>query len=477
MGQEISTTSFSKEDHELFHQKLREETKILKSWFDNRVFTTDHPKCGLELEAWLVSENQRPIAQSHSFLEKLNHPLVVPEISKYNFELNSKPFEIKGNVFSHLESETLNIWKKCTDTAESLNLRSFIIGTLPTLRDHMLTMECLSTQKRYFALNNQVMKLRENKPIILDLEGKDWIHVEHDNVITECAATSLQIHFGVNQDNAKKYYNASIISSSLIAALCANSPYLYGQELWEESRIPIFEQSVNLKSFRKANGESATRVSLGNGYVKNSILELFLENLDGYPSLLPECNDNDANWLDHLRLHNGTIWRWNRPLIGLSDEGKPTLRLEFRVPSSGPSITDSIANMVAQIAFVEAIADIENIEEKIPFEVAKENFYKACKYGLNADITWVDGRKVNIQELLYNELIPIGREKLKKYNIDEKDIQKYMDDIIHERAKSGQNGSYWQKSFVSTHGARFQEMLEMYYQFQKENIPVHLWKV
>jgi hypothetical protein len=341
----------------------------------------------------------------------------------------------------------------------------------------MLTTDSLSAQKRYSALNSQIMKLRDDRPIKIDLEGKDYLYLKRDNVITECAATSLQVHFGVTQKTAPKYYNASIISSAFVSAISANSPFFFGKELWDESRIAIFEQSVELHAFRKVDGKYAKRVSLGNGYVKKSLFELFIENLDGYPVLLPETVQTPTQELEHLRLHNGTIWRWNRPLIGFDKNKKPSLRLEFRVPSAGPTITDSIANMVFQIGLVEYLYTIENLEEKVSFNSACDNFYKCCKVSFDADVIWTDGKTHNVQKLLLDEIIPNVKLALKNKNINDTDIEKYITNNIEKRVRCGQNGAKWQKSFIATHGVNFQEMLETYYEYQKTNTPVHLWKV
>lgn len=476
MGQEINSTEFSKEDHKIFHNKLRHETKKLKTWFDQNLFSEDKRKCGLELEGWLTTKNFVPAPKSCEFLNGLNNELVVPEISRFNFELNSHPYEIKGDVFSNIERDLLELWTKCQNEAEKQELRALMIGTLPTLRDYMLTLENLSPQKRYHALNDEIMKMRDQRPITLDFEGRDQVHVKHDDVITECAATSLQIHFGVTKDCGPRYYNASIIASAFMAAVGANSPYFYGKELWDESRIPIFEQSVNLKSVRKANGEHATRVSMGNNYVRNSILELFVENLDAYPVILPEHSDADENWLNHLRLHNGTIWRWNRPLIGLEKNMAPSLRLEFRVPSAGPTVKDSVANMAFKIALVEYLYSIEQLEEKISFDNAVTNFYQACKFGFDAKIKWTDNKEYNLQNLLLNTILPKLKGSFVSLGIEESEYEKYIHQIISPRVLKGQNGANWQKAFIHTHGSRFQEMLEKYYSYQKENLPVHLWE-
>ena len=479
MGQEIKRPQYNAQDEAFFREKLREETKVVKRWFDEKAFSKNPPQCGLELEAWLVTRDFIPAPQSDLFLKELSHPLIVPEISKFNFEINSHPVEIKGHVFSQLEKEVLGIWKKSEQFAESKGLRAILIGTLPTLRDYMLTMDYLSPQKRYFVLNKRIMKLREGLPIKIDIRGVDRVSVEHHNVITECAATSLQIHFGVTQENGPKYYNASIVASAFMAAACANSPFFYGKELWDETRIPIFEQSVNLKSFRKISGRHATRVGLGNGYLRHSLFELFIENLDGYRILLPDHEDSSPTRLNHLRLHNGTIWRWNRPLITppTKEGGPPALRLEFRVPSSGPSIKDAVANVALQLALVEYFYHIENLEDLIPFNVAEKNFYSASQKGFSANVQWIDGKKYNIQGLLLNTILPEAQKLLLKWPLEFDEVEKYLHYILASRFRSGQNGAFWQKSFVDTHGFRFQEMLEMYYDFQKENLPVHLWHV
>lgn len=477
MGQEISSTSFGDNEEQIFRQKLREETKILKRWFDQGLLDHGPRKCGLELEAWLVTNDFIPAPFSDKFIDGLTHPLAVPEISKFNFELNSDPYIFDKKVFSLLEEKTQTLWEKCEHQAEKMNLKALMIGTLPTLRDYMLTMDHLSPQKRYFALNERIMHLKNGAPMIIDIEGKDSIHLKLNDVLTECAATSLQIHFGVNQKEAPRYYNASVIASSFIAAIGANSPFFYGKELWDETRVTIFEQSVNLKSFRKKSGQFATRVGLGNGYVHDSLMELFLENLDGYPVLLPEVMNSDPEWLDHLRLQNGTIWRWNRPLVGLSKLGRPNLRLEFRVPSAGPTIRDAISNMAMQIGLVEYFSQIDDLENKLSFDLAHSNFYQACKFGFDASVHWVDDKVHNIQNLLLSEIIPRVKDALSEQGIDDSDILKYIGQTIWPRVQSGQNGALWQKGFVHTHGPKFQEMLELYYQFQRKNIPIHEWSL
>jgi hypothetical protein len=478
MGQEIDHVTFSQADIDEFHQRLRNETKILKGWFDKEVFCTEPPMTGIELEAWLINDNFLPEPSSDHYIDTLKDPKVVPEISKFNFELNSDPYTFDGKFLSKLYDEVDHVWQKCEKHARSLGHHGMLIGTLATLRPNMLELQYLSPQNRYFVMNKRVMELREGRPVILHLEGKDELYMEMDSVIAECAATSLQIHLGVTQHNAKRYFNASMIASAFMMAISANSPYFFGKELWDESRIAVFEQAVEVDSFRSLDGRMIRRVTFGNGYLKDSLFELFLENLDGYRSLLPEVMDEDPNWLGHLRLHNGTIWRWNRPIVGITSDAKPHLRIEHRTPSAGPTIRDSIANTAFFLGLVEYLATMpEAPEDLLDFSAARDNFYNAAKQSFYAKVKWIDGKEYDIQSLLLNQLYPKAVEALQKKGVDQGDIDYYMGEIIYNRLKKGINGALWQKAYIHTHGKRFQEMVEAYLQNQYDGKPVHEWGV
>lgn len=479
MGNEVNSFSYSAEDVVAFEKRVQEETDLLKTWFDQNKFQSDVCKTGIELEAWLTNENMLPDPYSETFLEKLNHPQVVPEIAKFNFEINSEPYETQGNVFSKLEDELKDLWHKCINVASADNKVSLLVGTLPTLRAHMLSLEYLASKNRYRIMNDQVMKLRDRKPLFIRLEGKDSLQMHMDSVIAECAATSLQIHLTINQEDAKRYYNASMIASPFMVALCANSPYFFGKELWDESRIAVFEQSVDLESKCKKNSNETTvkRVSLGNKYLKESLFELFEENIDYYPTLLAELDESsDPSELKHLKLHNGTIWRWNRPILGEGKDGQPHLRIEQRTPSSGPTLVDSVANAAFYIGLVDYLATLETPpEDQLCFNDLKNNFYRASRQSLYSKVTWIDGEDHNIRLLIQNELFPHVKKALLARGIDEAEVSYYMDEVIYPRLTKCVNGSIWQKAFIHMHGKRFQELLETYVRNQSRNLPVHMW--
>lgn len=478
MGQDIHKLHFSDAELVEFQKRLIEETNILKSWFKKKTFSTANPMTGIELEAWLVDNDMLPCDCAPEFLKTLDNWQVVPEISKYNFELNSEPYPLTGNVLSKLYNEMNTIWKNCESHAQKHDANAILMGTLATLRPNMLSLDCMSPNNRYLAMNEQVMKYRHGKPLHIHLEGKDQLDLHMDSVISECAATSLQIHIGVNQSNDKRYYNASIIASAFVVAVSANSPYYFGYELWDESRIAAFEQAVEVDSYKGDAGKVIKRVTLGNGYLKHSMMELFEENLDAYPILLPELSDESADMLPHLRLHNGTIWRWNRPIVGVSKTGQPHIRVEQRTPSAGPTVHDSIANSAFYLGLVDYLAQMEDApEDLLSFEDANENFYKASRQSLYGKVKWIDGKYYDMQKLMLDHLLPKVKEALEKRAFDKDDLEFYIDNIIKKRLVRGINGARWQKAWVHSNGKKFQQLLEVYLENQLTGRPVHEWRI
>jgi hypothetical protein len=478
MGKEVVNKGYTEAEIIEFRRRLEEETAIVKNWFDTQAFQHNEQKTGIELEAWLVNENMLPDPFNETFLDELNLDQVVPEIAKFNFELNSNPYKLKGKAFSLLEKELNHLWKTCENKAQEHDKHALLIGTLPTLRPHMLDMEFLSAKNRYAVMNEQVMKMREGKPLYIRLEGKDNLYMYMDSVIAECAATSLQIHLSIDQSKAKRYYNASMLAAPYLIALSANSPYFFGRELWDESRIAIFEQAVDLHSTNRS-GKDIKRVTLGNGYIKESLFELYEENTADYPILLAELEeDYDPTKLSHIQLHNGTIWRWNRPIISKGKDGRPHLRIEQRVPSAGPTIVDSVANAAFAIGLVDYLANLEVIpEDIISFDEAVHNFYKASRQSFFCKVRWIDGKLHDMRDLLLYEIFPHVKQSLLKRGLDEEDVDYYMEQIIHPRLQKGVNGTIWQKAFIHMHGKRFQELLESYVKNQYSGKPVHSWEL
>ncbi len=369
MGQEISLSNFDQGDFDRFYQKLKEETALLGHLIDNDGFSTRAPVAGFEIEAWIVDSNCRPAPINARFLRTLNHPLASEELAKFNIELNSTPTPLAGNVFSRLQKQLQTTWDSAFRHAESTNNKLMMIGILPTLQQCDLTLANMSDLNRYRALNEQILQSR-GKPVHLDIVGVEHLKLDHHDVMLESATTSFQIHIQVPLLIAHHFYNASLVASAAMVALCANAPYLFGKDLWHETRIPLFEQAIETGGYAGAAQGPLRRVSFGTDYARKSIFECFDENLQHFPVLLPERMDEVPEAFSHLKLHNGTIWRWNRPLIGFDDDGTPHIRIEHRTPASGPSVVDSVANAAFYYGLTKNLCD-EMIANGPPFPFPK----------------------------------------------------------------------------------------------------------
>lgn len=476
MGQEIDKAEFNPADFERFQRRLTSEMALLRELFISDSFNSGHQAGGTELEVWLVDESTQPAPVNQEFISRLSNPLVVHELSRFNVELNSMPHELTGRALRLMHKEMADLWQSCIETAATLNTRLAMIGTLPVLEDSLLTMANMSEVERYRGLNEQVLNLRQGMPIILDIRGTDHLQSSHQDVMLEAAATSFQIHLQVRPENAVRYYNASVLTSAPLLAAAANSPILFGKDLWAESRIPLFEQAVNTDSDGEMGHTGRSRVTFGHAWCKESVLELFEENMDLYPILLPTVCDTNKENLWHLRLHNGTIWRWNRPLIGLDGNGYH-LRIEQRVVPAGPTITDMIANAAFYYGLTAALASEQLAPElQISFEQVKEDFYVVAERGLEASIHWPGHGRTKVQTLLLEELIPAARAGLSELSLSEIDTNYYLD-VLRERVVSGQNGAMWQRSYIRHHQCSLREMTEAYLENQQSFKPVHEWLI
>jgi len=475
MGQEIEAARFTPDDFVEYAERLRTETALLGKWFDSDIFSARDRMGGYELEAWLIDSQARPAPLNQAFLEQLDNPMVVPELSCFNVELNDHPQHLSGAAFSRFEASLGATWQQCKQAAETLDTRMLMIGILPTLQESELTQANMSDLKRYQALNEQILRLREGRPLQLDINGHQHLRVAHNNVMLEAATTSFQLHLKIHPAAAKRAMNAATIASAPMVAVAANSPWLFGHDLWSETRIPLFEQSVEVGGFAGASHGPMKRVTFGSGYVRKSVFECFVENEQHYPLLLPMPFHDGLEQMSHVRLHNGTVWRWNRPLIGFDYDGIPHLRIEHRVIPGGPTITDMIANAALFYGLMQMFmtADIPP-EQQLAFSVARDNFYKAAQHGLDAQVSWLDGARCSMQSLLLERLLPMAREGLEQLEIDSDDINRYLG-IIESRLLTGQTGSVWQRRYVERHGHDLVAMTQAYHALQEKALPVHEW--
>jgi len=471
MGEEIQSSHFRDEDFAEFHEHLAEETDLLEVWLESGAFSNEGGVGGYELEAWLVDRDGHPAPANNAFLERLGNPMVVPELATFNVELNADPLRLEGDVLSRMHESLTAAWQGYRRVAADLDMRLVTVGILPTVRKSDLTLEHMSPLKRYRALNEQIFRLRDGNPIQLRIDGIDPLDVLHHDVMLESAATSFQIHLQTSIDEAADIYDASRILSAPLVAATANSPFLFGHRLWEETRIPLFEQAVSV-----GGSSYGGRVTFGHRYVKHSVFDCFRVNRDHFPVLLPRCSDDPPDRMTHLRLHNGTIWRWNRPLIGFDRDGRPHLRIEHRVMPAGPTLTDMIANAALYFGAATALAQRlrGNAAARLPFEDARQNFYAAARRGLDTEVTWLDGASGPVRDLLEAGILPEAAEGLRLLGVDDDEAAHWLG-VIRERIRSGRTGAWWQQAWVERHGFDAQALTAAYLERQESDDPVHSW--
>ncbi len=476
MGQDIYNTHFQRSDFDAFGRALELETALLAEWFAQGRFTDEREMAGFELEIWLVDHDCCPAPVNEQYIALAGDQPVVAELARFNIELNTSPQRLTGSLLSDLHRELGEYWGEGKRFAQQLDAELVMIGVLPTVEPSQLTLANMSPVKRYRALNEQILSLRGGAPLELDIEGEEHLQMRHGDVMLEAVATSFQIHRQIGAQQAVRFYNAAHILSAPMVAVSANSPYLFGHDLWDESRIPLFEQSVAVAGSNRGVCGGQGRVTFGSAYLNDSIHECFQRNRDCYPALLPVCLDEPSSLLPHLRLHNGTLWRWNRPLIGFDNAGVAHLRLEHRVVPAGPTIIDMVANAALFYGLLEVLArQAVAPEASLGFEQARGNFYRAAKQGLAAEVVWLGGKRVNVAELL-RQLLPLARRGLRMLGMVPADINLYLG-VIEGRLRTGQNGAAWQRAYIAKHGRDFFAMTRAYLERQECDQPVHEWGV
>jgi gamma-glutamyl:cysteine ligase YbdK (ATP-grasp superfamily) len=473
VGLEILKKAFSRGDFARFHRRLRAETELLSRTMEAGGFSARPPAIGVEIETWLIDADMHPAAVNAEFLAAMNSPLASPELAKFNVEFISQPLPLRDGVFSILQRDLAALWTQARAAAAGLGIDLLMIGTLPTVTESVLTLANMSPLNRFHALNEQLLRSR-GKPIELDIAGHQHLRNRHEDVMLEAAATSFQIHVQIPLAQSVAVFNAAIVASAPLVAAGGNSPYLFGLDLWEETRIPLVEQSIASGGYEGAVHGPLRRASFGTGYARGSIGECFEENLLHFPVLLPILSDAPPERYAHLSLHNGTVWRWNRPLIGFDPDGTPHVRVEHRVLAAGPTLIDGIANAAFYCGLMERLR-IDEAASRLPFTAARDNFYQAARHGLGAQTLWLDGRRRRMQTLILDELLPAAAAGLEYLRIDAADAAFYLD-IIRQRVRSGITGACWQRRYMARQGARFDALTAAYLANQRTGRPVHEWE-
>lgn len=491
MGKDVSQGVYTREDRVRYRQKVRRCLDVFALMLDDFGFDADRPTTGLEIELNLVGPDAEPAMRNAEILANIADPTFQTELGQFNLELNARPRLIDGAGFVDYEESLTSSLSRADERAASSEASIVLIGILPTLTPDHLVLENLSTNERYRVLNAQIVAAR-GEDIELDIRGVERLQTHTDSIAPEAACTSVQFHLQVSPDNFANYWNASQAIAGVQVAVGANSPYLYGQQLWAETRIALFEQATDTRPDElKAQGVRP-RVWFGERWV-TSIFDLFEENVRYFPPLLPICDDEDpvevlhnggVPHLGELRLHNGTVYRWNRPVYDIMD-GRPHLRVENRVLPAGPTVVDMLANAAFYFGLSRELAEADRpIWSQLSFSAAEENFHAAARRGMDAVLHWPRLGEVRVADLVLDVLLPRAATGLDRFGVDPAQRDRLLG-IIEQRCATGRNGATWQTQMVWTaernHGmdrsAALRHMLRRYCELQRGNEPVHTWPV
>ena len=440
----------TKEQRKTFVTAILNDMKALEYMLDKGMFESGIARIGAEQELCFVDRYYRPAMVGLEILKELDDPHFTTELAKFNIEANLDPLIFSGNALRMMEQHLTTLLDKVELMAQRHNAQMVLTGILPTIRKADLDFANITPYDRYRALNDAMMKMRGGD-FEFNIKGTDELITKHNTMLFEACNTSFQIHLQIDADNFVDQYNWAQAIAGPVLAASTNSPLLFGRRLWEESRIAVFEQTVDLKNLNNPEREIKSRVEFGTDWLKESVTEIFKYDIAYYKLLLAGNIDEDAieqlrnNKVPKLRalnLHNGTIYKWNRPCYGITN-GKPHLRIENRYVPSGPTIIDEMANTAFWLGLMAGMPDyVKEIDDHLDFDHAKHNFLKAAQVGLGAQFRWVHGKVRTAEELILNELLPIARKGLESKNIDAEDIDRYLN-VIEGRVKSHQTGSIW----------------------------------
>jgi hypothetical protein len=455
---------------------------------DEGHFQDHEDSVGMELELDLVDPLGRPRLINDDVLARLKRPDAQQELGRFNIEFNFCPRRLTSGVLHLIESELAATLK--TGGLEDLGVRLVSIGTLPTLGPQELTREQLSSPTRY-ALLARRMRGERHGPVLVRIDGPESVTFVSQSVAAEAAATSLQLHLRVRPEQFACHYNAAQAIAGAQLAVGANSPYLLGRQLWQETRVPLCEQVLDTRPRREIRAGAPPRAWLGDRWVRGPV-ELFDSIVRSVPPLLPALTAEDplssvasgkVPRLSELRLHNGTVWRWNRPIYDVQG-GRPQLRIENRVLPSGPSGLDMTANAAFYLGLVRALADADRpLWSQAPFAVAERNMHAAGRLGLDAVLHW-DGVDLPATRLIVDVLLPLAEAGLDAWGIASAERDRYLS-VIAQRVTTGQTGARWQTSTVEwieahaglTRPAALREMTRRYSEHARTGAPVHDWPI
>ncbi|SOJ57827.1 Glutamate--cysteine ligase [Mycobacterium simulans] len=488
MGEEVKRTTYSRAHRREYRRKVRLCLDVFETMLAQSSFDADQPLTGMEIECNLVDADYQPAMSNRYVLDAIGDPAYQTELGAYNIEFNVPPRPLPGHTGLDLEKEVRASLNDAERKASSSGAHIVMIGILPTLMPKHLTQGWMSESTRYTALNKSIFSAR-GEYIPINISGPEPLSWQAASIAPESACTSMQLHLQVAPADFAANWNAAQVLAGPQLALGANSPYFFGHRLWSETRIELFTQSTDTRPEELKTQGVRPRVWFGERWI-TSVLDLFQENIRYFPSLLPEVSDEDpvaelaagrTPHLSELRLHNGTVYRWNRPVYDVVD-GRPHLRLENRVLPAGPTVVDMLANSAFYYGMAHSLSQADPpLWTRMSFAAAQANFLTAAKQGIDARLAWPGLGEVTARELVLGTLLPLAHEGLQRRGVDAEVRDRFLD-VIQGRAQTGRNGASWQVSTVQTledrglsRPAALAEMLRRYCEHMHANEPVHTW--
>jgi len=461
------------------------ELMLQKGWFE-----TGQMHIGAEQEVCLLDQHFKPAPNAEAVLERIKSENFTTELAKFNVEANLSPQPFKGSCFTDLATELDQELKALDKALEGTGMSYLTTGILPTLRKFDVGSDNITPLSRYYALMEGIARARGEAQEIR-IKGYDELNIRHDSAMLESCNTSFQVHLQVRPDEFVEKYNLAQLLSAPVMAISANSPLLFGKRLWHETRIALFQQSIDTRLSSTHLRDRSPRVMFGNQWVKDSVLDIFKEDISRFrPMLMTDCEDSldileqgITPKLRALMIHNSTVYRWNRPCFGISPSGKPHLRIENRIIPSGPTPVDEVANSAFWLGLMNSLGEHHPyLEKQMDFSDVKSNFYNCAQTGLNTKIRWFSENKESVNKIIKSELLPAAREGLEKNGVDKADIDKYLG-IIEERNETRQTGATWTlRSFSQSAESASQEerilaITASMAKNQQMGEPVHKWKL
>jgi hypothetical protein len=488
MGQDVDQQEFSRADRTAHREKVRRCLDVFALMLRQAHFEADDPMTGLEIEFNLVDERGLPSLKNAEALAAIANPHFQTELGQFNLEINVSPRRLGSRGITGFEEDLRASLNDAELRASEVGAHLVMIGILPTLEAGHLGPATISPNPRYQLLSDQILDAR-GEDIAISISGVERLKTTSESIMPEAACTSTQLHTQVSPEEFPSYWNASQAIAGVQLAIGANSPYLLGKELWSETRIPLFEQATDTRSEElKAQGVRP-RVWFGERWI-TSIFDLFEENVRYFPALLPITEDEDplavleaggTPRLHELRLHNGTIYRWNRPIYDVVDD-TPHLRVENRVLAAGPTVVDTMANAAFYFGLARMLAEDERpLWSQMSFSAAEENFHVAARDGIDALIYWPGIGQVSATELALRRLVPLAHEGLVRWGVDVDESNRLLG-IIEARCTTGRNGATWFRDSVHLREDKGLDRAEAlrttlleYRERMHSNEPVHTW--